>query len=465
MVSHGRPLVDHEVGPILSVGRLTNEAGLAERPWAILWFTNEVECLMSRIEISLFLLVWLMAACDGETLGQTDPGDGASLDVIAVDTAVDAHVPTDSNASRDAQSAPDMNSVQDALLDSRSPDSAIGNHPDGCRIGFSGGSAVGVGFPTPNARLQSIGVVRATILFAEFADVTSDRTPEEVFQLLSPGAEAFFTANSYGRMDLILDPHLVWLPLQENAAHYAAGLTSFAGHRAFMDEAVRAADPAFDFSSTDVVVVMAAPNAQDIGYGPTWMGIPEYALVADGRAFTNGVTSGADLLFWGSQWLNHELGHSMGLPDLYSFDGPDGFTRPFSVMDLINSSAPEFLAWERWQLGWLDDDQIICDGLDSEIQLTPIESIGGLKAAMVRSAGARVVVVESRRAIGYDIGLQDTGVVVSLVDGALPTGRGIIEVMHDRIPLTSGQSVVVDGVQVEVVSRTSMTDTVRLTRL
>ena len=65
-------------------------------------------------------------------------------------------------------------------------------------------------------------------------------------------------------------------------------------------------------------------------------------------------------------WLNHELGHSMGLPDSYSYEGAGGFTRPFSLMDLINSVAPEFLAWERWQLGWLDDEQVRCNVLDRD---------------------------------------------------------------------------------------------------
>ena len=67
-------------------------------------------------------------------------------------------------------------------------------------------------------------------------------------------------------------PHQQWLRLREPAQHYANGLSSFQGHKAFIEEAVRLADDAVDFSNTDVVVVLAAPSATPVGYGPTWTG-------------------------------------------------------------------------------------------------------------------------------------------------------------------------------------------------
>ncbi len=70
---------------------------------------------------------------------------------------------------------------------------------------------------------------------------------------------------------------------------------------------------------------------------------------------------------WGFLWLNHESGHTMGLPDLYAYqydpanyDDQHRFVGGFGLMGYIDGNAPEFFAFERWQLGWLEDSQIIC---------------------------------------------------------------------------------------------------------
>jgi hypothetical protein len=48
-----------------------------------------------------------------------------------------------------------------------------------------------------------------------------------------------------------------------------------------------------------------------------------------------GATSSHDLNFWKSLWLNHEVTHTMGVVDVYA-------------------ATPGLLAYERWNLGWLD---------------------------------------------------------------------------------------------------------------
>ena len=154
--------------------------------------------------------------------------------------------------------------------------------------------------PQPAFRMPAVGDVTATVLFVDFLDFEALRTTEDVFSILSPEAELMFGTMSYGRLSLTLVPHQQWLRLREPAQHYANGLSSFQGHKAFIEEAVRLADDAVDFSNTDVVVVLAAPSATPVGYGPTWTGSFGTAIVADGRRITNAVTSGQDLLFWGS---------------------------------------------------------------------------------------------------------------------------------------------------------------------
>jgi M6 family metalloprotease-like protein len=305
-------------------------------------------------------------------------------------------------------------------------------------------------------------VVDAAVLFVDFSDVPADRTPEDVLAILSPGAEGRYDSMSYGRMQLVLHPYPAWLRLAGDSAYYADAIRSSEGHRAFLQEAMDLADGAVDFSGMEVVVVMSAPNASAIGYGPAFVGYPGGGLVADGVEITNGITSGADLLYWGAPWLNHEMGHSMSLADLYSFAEPTGFTRPFSLMDQIDSEAPEYFAYERWLLGWIDDDQIVCQTwAEGEDTLTAVEITGGTKAVMLPIGTSRAVVVESRRAVGYDAALSRVGAVVYVVDTSIPSGSGPIQVMNDRQALLPGESITVEGVTVTVIAADELGDTVR----
>ena len=332
-----------------------------------------------------------------------------------------------------------------------------------CRLAFGPTPTVGVGFPTPDYRLRSTGTVRGIVLFAEFADGPADRTPDEMFALVSPHAEDWYDAMSYGQMDLQLEPHLQWYTLGGTQADYAQAITTFEGHRDMIQESVTLADDAVEFSGADFVVVLVPPSANQVGYGPAMSASFGSGVFADGTEFTNGTTSGADILAWDGLWLPHEMGHLLGLPDLYSFDEPIGFTRPFSMMDLISSEAPEFFAWERWQLGWLDDDQILCDpAADTEIVLSPVETSGGSKAAIVPISSTRVVVVESRRAMGYDAALPVEGAVVYTVDTTIGSGYGPIRVGNGQEAIPVGGSAVVDGVTVEVLDQDADGLTIRV---
>jgi hypothetical protein len=63
---------------------------------------------------------------------------------------------------------------------------------------------VSLGFPRVSNRLRSTGDVRVTALFVDFSDAVATRTPQDVFAILSPGAEQFYRAVSYGKMNLVI---------------------------------------------------------------------------------------------------------------------------------------------------------------------------------------------------------------------------------------------------------------------
>ena len=72
--------------------------------------------------------------------------------------------------------------------------------------------------------------------------------------------------------------------------------------------------------------------------------------------------------------------------------------------------AIEMLAWSRWQLGWLEPHQIHCvTQLETEttITISPV-SFPGNEGAMIAipTSETEVIVIESRRKLGYDSGRE-----------------------------------------------------------
>lgn len=337
-----------------------------------------------------------------------------------------------------------------------SGDSGVASSPDfpvqPCQPEEAAFTGVGLGFPRSADRLRAVGTIEVVVLFADFPDAPASQTPDEILSILQPTAPDFFRDVSGGRMELVLRAHPVWLRMSQDSTAYGQAIREFAGHRDWLQEAVDLADEDVDFTGAELVLLMATPSADKVGYGPTWMGYSGQGgvLKADGMEITNGITSGADLLHWGGIWLNHEMGHSMSLVDLYRYGGDGGFTRPFSLMDLISSEAPEFFAYERWFLGWLDDAQVVCLPQSQSVELSAVEVEGGSKAVMVPLGETKILVVESRRALGWDAALDREGAVVYTVDTSIASGSGTIQVLNNQRALQEGESLTFEGATVRV---------------
>ena len=147
------------------------------------------------------------------------------------------------------------------------------------------------------------------------------------------------------------------------------------------------------------------------------------------------------------------------------------------------------LAWSRWQVGWLDPHQVVCVADDATVRLKPVavDPGDGIGMAAVPLSDHEVIVIESRRKIGYDArsaplrpdgtrgdlpALGPEGVLVYTVDASIGTGQLPIKVVgstgygvFDDYPLLAvGGSVTVRGYTVTVVADDGDTHTVTITR-
>jgi hypothetical protein len=107
------------------------------------------------------------------------------------------------------------------------------------------------------------------------------------------------------------------------------------------------------------------------------------------------------------------------------------------MMGLISGPAPDYFAWHKWKLGWLDDTQISCMTARGQTMttLTPLGTPGGLKALVVRTSPQRALVVENRQISALDVRSSCfvPGVVVYAVDASVGGGANPIPVV-DRTP-------------------------------
>ena len=187
--------------------------------------------------------------------------------------------------------------------------------------------------------------------------------------------------------------------------------------------------------------------------------------------------------------IEHEMGHSLGLPhsgDRVGAEGNRG-VGPFDVMadsaaprtvDPSRRDAPDMLAIDRLDLGWLPLDDIVVAGDDTtNVELSPSTGSSGTRLLVVPVDEHRVLTVELLPDSGFDDHLATSGVVVHLVDdspeqcGATTRCTDLRRVQQivpadgsDRTLLRAGDVVTFLGTTITVESLTDTTASVTAQR-
>jgi M6 family metalloprotease-like protein len=334
-----------------------------------------------------------------------------------------------------------------------------------------------------SAALQ--GTLRVAVVLALFADSPTPHIgAAEIQRVLFDGPSDYGTASEFyaeasgGRF--ALDGQTVpWvrtgLTMQQVVGtSYGLGADAMTG--TYLTQALALADPSVDFGlfdndgpdgipnsgdddgSVDAVVFEFLEIAASCG-GPSiwphrsniagWLGTP----YVTGERQPNGapivvndyiVQSAADCSGVQPQTattISHEMGHVLGLPDLY--DGSRGILPEqrrwvvgcWSLMaagswgcgtsDREAWVRPTHLgAWERTQLGWIDVVEESGDRLGQEYTLPPMLSSGrALRIPLEHGVPAdtnEYLLIEYRTQSGFDLGLPASGILVYHVDPQVP---------------------------------------------
>ncbi len=351
-----------------------------------------------------------------------------------------------------------------------------------------------LGIPRHSGFMPSAGTVEIAVLFADFSDARANSSPEEELALLNPtAASELLREASYGELDLVIKPFPSWLTMSQPAAHYVelADSDDELDELAIYQEIVALADPNFDFSNTDLVLLISNPQASEGLHWPYIFSTAEdsQGIQADGTTIRSGITVGGYLrdpeneevlrnnIF--ARWLGvtmtlmyHGFRDEILFPDLTD-EERRAATGSFGILGNArdNAHAPGHFAFERWQLGWLEDEQIFCQTAGEETtELAAIEQVGGIKAVMIPICERTALVVESRKAMSTDQDLTKEGALVYTVDTSVePDGAPIRvlpavenDLMRDQSPLAQGESFTYQNITVTNMESRADGDSVRV---
>jgi M6 family metalloprotease-like protein len=133
--------------------------------------------------------------------------------------------------------------------------------------------------------------------------------------------------------------------------------------------------------------------------------------------------------------IAHELGHALGLPDLYH--QANGILPPqrrwvlgcWSLMAAgswgcgdgsthgITQRPTHMGPWEKAQLGWITEE-IVGSVRDHEFVLTPVQTSG--RSLRIPLGGAEYLQLEYRPRLGFDVDLPASGVLIYHIDTSRP---------------------------------------------
>ena len=272
----------------------------------------------------------------------------------------------------------------------------------------------------------------------DFPDLQGKRSPKEDLKSVTDFLSKYWKAQTTNGTELDFRIPNSFIRMPKNVVDYELNVDFFSGKWKsttsfdYVRAAIKEADPQIDFSQADVMVI-AVPS--EVTRQQIAAFVAESSEKARGQGFDTAEkriyntlimagpvsTPDFELLNWA-----HELGHNFGLTDIRNtLNVAAQDSSDLGIYDLMNSMlAPELLAWNRFIIGVLNDDQVRCVTSGSTTHLIkPVEmNTKENKLVVIPTGKYQAIAIESRRAIGFDatLGTLSEGVIVYTIDTTIP---------------------------------------------
>ena len=344
-----------------------------------------------------------------------------------------------------------------------------------CKLKTNSNSFTNEGFPRRDYFIPSIGNHRGLVIFVDFPDLISTGDEMRVWRTQQiPTFKKFIESMSYGQLNYEFDLTSKIYRINKSVLAYnldtphGAPMKPDADATALVRDAVNAADPDFDFSKYSFINVVT-PSTTKIGFE----GVLGTSLTIDGKSFRM-FTFGPIREYADDPakypWLVHEAGHAFGLLHPYMNPNTQNVNYGLPAWDLMGNAitfAPEYMAWNRFLLGWLGPNRVNClNALQPQKTthfISPISTnTEDVKAVIVKLTNREAMVIENRRSSAFDlIERSEEGIYAYVVDVDELDNRGAVKPLYVRQTvrrgmllgtLIPGEKVSYKGVEVEVLS-------------
>jgi len=311
-----------------------------------------------------------------------------------------------------------------------------------------------------------------------------------------------------------------WYRLPESVSGYPQQQVSDFNPK-LAQHGINAADDDLDFSKIDIVVFIfptAAPIIAGVPPSPmefaalqhfnAWSGPEDVRMVFSDEGWVRNYMGGGMYFehplrpMW--SYYFHEAAHMFAMPDWYvreanailgsqqvievDFDYAAGPLNVWGVMSTQDGPSRTFVAWTRWLLGWLEDNQVDCYTIEQVQQHGPFDTElvaldiyePGTKAVIIRTGEYSGLLIESRRPVFPDdwIAIWET---IYEIDATKPGATGTLSLVtpdghdfkyiprHNRTQqkvvdalFNVGNTATVQGIEIELIF-TGERDIVRVT--
>ena len=325
-----------------------------------------------------------------------------------------------------------------------------------CKIENStGASYVVTGFPVSPNRIPTQGIVNIEVLFIDFDEypgLLDEDGMREEFEKYSIQVDDYYHQMSNGNVKFNWRIHTEFIRFPKsieevNMTRNPGSVFASSGIPEIVSEIIKIADSVVDFTDTHMVVVYVNPSIP-FTLADVSPAMPRERPINDtneGEIFNatfiaRDVTSlRRDQTPRGFTVIAHEMGHLFGLADLYNYSGDGGFHRfvgGWDMMGDIDNSNLELLAWQRFLLGWISDDQVNCINLDFmteksyTVNLEPLNTSLDNRLIAIRLDEDRVITIEKKTPGDYCIEACNGDVLISVVDGRIRNGQGPVNVVR-----------------------------------